>query len=127
MKNITKQDYKELIYKLYVDRIENKGIKKLERFNRDQAIITAEFVGKRLIGSQDKDAIRDMTMDFTCMESMKDIGKTVQGLVVDSNLSNLSNFAREDGLNDLYLAKQQIEKLIDVIQDEHAEYQIFYK
>lgn len=127
MKNITKQDYKELIYKLYADRIENKGIKKLERFNRDQAIITAEFVGKRLIGSQDKDAIRDMAMDFTCMESLEDVGKTVQGLVVDSNLSNLSNFAREDGLNDLYLAKQQIEKLIDVIQDEHAEYQIFYK
>lgn len=127
MKNITEQDYKELIYKLYADRIENKGIKKLERFNRDQAIITTEFVGKRLISSQDKDAIRDMAMDFTCMESMEDIGKTVQALVVDSNLSNLSKFAREDGLNDLYLAKQQIEKLIDVIHDEHAEYQIFYK
>ncbi|PTI42358.1 hypothetical protein BU056_01430 [Staphylococcus succinus] len=106
MKNITKQYYKELIYKLYADRIENKGIKKLERFNRDQAIITTEFVGKRLISSQDKDAIRDMAMDFTCMESMEDIGKTVQGLVVDSNLSNLSKFAREYGLNDLYLAKR---------------------
>ncbi|UXS59867.1 hypothetical protein [Staphylococcus ureilyticus] len=127
MTNITKEDYKELMYKLYADRKGNKGMKRLKRFDRDQAIIIAELVGKRLISSQDKDVIRDMAMDFTCMESMEDIGKTVQGLVVDSNLSNLSKFAREDGLNDLYLAKQQIEKLIDVIQDEHKEYQIFYK
>ncbi|WP_204195197.1 hypothetical protein [Staphylococcus sp. GFQ9D221P] len=127
MTNITKQDYKELTYKLYADRIENKGLSRIKRFNRDQAIITTELVGKRLISSQDKDEIRDMTMDFSCMESMEEISRNIQGLVVDSNLSNLSKFAREDGLNDLYLAKQQIEKLIDVIQDEHSEYQLFYK
>ncbi|MDW4210820.1 hypothetical protein QI209_07365 [Staphylococcus saprophyticus] len=127
MKNITKQDYKELTYRLYADRIEKKGLSKTKRFNRDQAIITTELVGKRLISSQDKDEIRDMTMDFSCMESMEEISRNIQGLVVDSNLSNLSKFAREDGLNDLYLAKQQIEKLIDVVQDEHSEYQLFYK
>ncbi|MCU5746504.1 hypothetical protein N9R04_07200 [Staphylococcus sp. SQ8-PEA] len=127
MKSITKQDYKELMYKLYADRIENKDIKNLERFNRDQAIITAEFVGKKLISSQDKTDVRDIAMDFSCMEYMEEISKSIQGSVVDSNLSNLSKFAREDGLNDLYLAKQQIEKLINTIQAEHSDYQLFYK
>lgn|SRR5699024_1460806 len=127
MTNITKEDYKELMYKLYVDRKENKGMKRLKRFDRDQAIIIAELVGKRLISSQDKDVIRDMAMDFTCMESMEDIGKTVQGLVVDSNLSNLSKFAREDDLNNLYLAKLEIEKLIKAIEKNRPNYINFYK
>ena len=72
-----------------------------------------------------------MIQDFEMMIQMAVYSTNiVKKMTVDENYNmaeEISYFSREDDLNNLYLAKLEIEKLIKAIEKNRPEYKNFYK
>lgn len=123
---------KEVMTLLYTDRIHTKKLSKDDRELRDfeliQTIVDAR--GYTEIGELD---ILDLATDFRRMfETNKEAVEilTILGSSTDEFYDipdEISYFSREDDLNNLYLAKTRIEKLIEAIERNRPEYINFYE
>ncbi|WP_342610442.1 hypothetical protein [Staphylococcus hsinchuensis] len=122
MKKLNKQDYKTIMAKLYIDRMENdKEMENEQRYSRDFSLI------KSTHPDMNDEDVEKLAMNFTAMNNYSEFAKNVMILSQNSKKYEVVKFAREDDLNDLYLAKKEIEKLIKQIQAEHKDYLVFYE
>lgn len=123
---------KEVMTLLYSDRIHTKNLSKDDRELRDfeliQTIVDAR--GYTEIGELD---ILELATDFRRMfKANKEAVKILTTLGSKSTdeyydiPDEISYFSREDDLNNLYLAKIRIEKLIEAIERNRPEYINFY-
>ncbi|EGQ1767013.1 hypothetical protein JMA63_001289 [Staphylococcus pseudintermedius] len=123
---------KEVMTLLYSDRIHTKNLSKDDRELRDfeliQTIVDAR--GYTEIGEFD---ILELATDFRRMfkanKEAVEILTTLGSKSTDEYYDipdEISYFSREDDLNNLYLAKIRIEKLIEAIERNRPEYINFY-
>ncbi|HEC2243089.1 TPA: hypothetical protein R1945_000714 [Staphylococcus delphini] len=123
---------KEVMTLLYSDRIHTKNLGKDDRELRDfeliQTIVDAR--GYTEIGELD---ILELATDFRRMfkanKEAVEILTTLGSKSTDEYYDipdEISYFSREDDLNNLYLAKIRIEKLIEAIERNRPEYINFY-
>ncbi|EMC0290216.1 hypothetical protein U9W36_000820 [Staphylococcus pseudintermedius] len=123
---------KEVMILLYSDRIHTKNLSKDDREVRDfeliQTIVDAR--GYTEIGELD---ILELATDFRRMfkanKEAVEILTTLGSKSTDEYYDipdEISYFSREDDLNNLYLAKIRIEKLIEAIERNRPEYINFY-
>ncbi|XFF08129.1 hypothetical protein FJC48_007030 [Staphylococcus pseudintermedius] len=123
---------KEVMTLLYSDRIHTKNLSKDDRELRDfeliQTIVDAR--GYTEIGELD---ILELATDFRRMfkanKEAVEILTTLGSKSTDEYYDipdEISYFSREDDLNNLYLAKIRIEKLIEAIERNRPEYINFY-
>lgn len=122
---------REIALMLISERINNRNLSKEDRDVHDMQLIQAymdrQGMNDKYIGELD---ILDMIQDFETMIQMSvyatNILKKMQ--VKNYNMANeISYFSREDDLNNLYLAKLEIEKLIKAIEKNRPNYINFYK
>ncbi|MFT0636499.1 hypothetical protein ACMVJ6_12090 [Staphylococcus ureilyticus] len=122
---------REIALMLISERINNRDLSKEDRDVHEMQLIQAYMkqhdVNDKYIGELD---ILDMIQDFEMMIQMSvyatNILKKMQ--VKNYDMSNeISYFSREDDLNNLYLAKLEIEKLIKAIEKNRPNYINFYK
>ncbi len=122
---------REIALMLISERINNRNLSKEDRDVHEMQLIQAymdrQDVNDKYIGELD---ILDMIQDFETMIQMSvyatNILKKMQ--VKNYNMAEeISYFSREDDLNDLYLAKLEIEKLIKAIEKNRPNYINFYK
>lgn len=117
---------------LISDRIENRNLSKDDRGIHElkliQSYMTQNGVNDKYIGEMD---ILDMIQDFEMMIQMSVYSTNIlKKMTVDENYNmaeEISYFSREDDLNNLYLAKLEMEKLIKAIEKNRPEYINFYK
>jgi len=122
---------REITLMLISERINNRNLSKDDREVHEMELIQEymkhQGVNDKYIGELD---ILDMIQDFEMMIQMSvyatNILKKMQ--VKNYDMPNeISYFSREDDLNNLYLAKLEIEKLIKVIERNRPNYINFYK
>ncbi|EGQ4184511.1 hypothetical protein FJC52_10885 [Staphylococcus pseudintermedius] len=124
---------KEVMTLLYSDRIHTKKLSKDDRELRDfeliQTIVDAR--GYTEIGELD---ILDLATDFRRMLEVNKEAVEILTILGSKGTDEfydipdeISYFSREDDLNNLYLAKIRIEKLIEAIERNRPEYINFYK
>ncbi|OEK92992.1 hypothetical protein AST07_07545 [Staphylococcus saprophyticus] len=122
---------REIGLMLISERIRNRDFSKDDRKVHEMQLIQAYMkqhdVNDKYIGELD---IVDMIQDFETMVQMSvyatNILKKMQ--VKNYDMANeISYFSREDDLNNLYLAKLEIEKLIKAIEKNRPNYINFYK
>ncbi|MBF0737416.1 hypothetical protein E4T73_04490 [Staphylococcus arlettae] len=122
---------REIALMLISERINNRDLSKEDRDVHEMHLIQEYMkqhdVNDKYIGELD---ILDMIQDFEMMIQMSvyatNILKKMQ--VKNYDMSNeISYFSREDDLNNLYLAKLEIEKLIKAIEKNRPNYINFYK
>lgn len=122
---------REIALMLISERINNRDLSKEDRDVHEMQLIQAYMkqhdVNDKYIGELD---ILDMIQDFEMMIQMSvyatNILKKMQ--VKNYDMSNeISYFSREDDLNNLWLAKLEIEKLIKAIEKNRPNYINFYK
>lgn len=122
---------REIALMLISERINNRDLNKEDRDVHEMQLIQAymdrQGVNDKYIGELD---ILDMIQDFEMMIQMSvyatNILKKMQ--VKNYNMAEeISYFSREDDLNNLYLAKLEIEKLIKAIEKNRPNYINFYK
>ncbi|WP_210143524.1 hypothetical protein [Staphylococcus sp. GDY8P94P] len=122
---------REIALMLISERINNRDLSKDDRQVHEmeliQAYMKSQDINAEYIGELD---ILDMIQDFETMAQMSvyvtNILKKMQ--VKNYDMSNeISYFSREDDLNNLYLAKLEIEKLIKAIEKNRPNYINFYK
>ena len=123
---------REIALMLINDRVNNRNLSKDDRQVHEmeliQAYMKSQDINAEYIGELD---ILDMIQDFEMMIQMAVYSTNiVKKMTVDENYNmaeEISYFSREDDLNDLYLAKLEIEKLIKAIEKNRPEYKNFYK
>ena len=117
---------REIALMLISERINNRNLSKEDRDVHEMQLIQAymdrQGVNDKYIGELD---ILDMIQDFETMIQMSvyatNILKKMQ--VKNYNMADeISYFSREDDLNNLYLAKLEIEKLIKAIEKNRPNY-----
>ena len=122
---------REIALMLISERINNRNLSKEDRDIHEmqllQAYMDRQGMNDKYIGELD---ILDMIQDFETMIQMSvyatNILKKMQ--VKNYNMAEeISYFSREDDLNNLYLAKLEIEKLIKAIEKNRPNYINFYK
>ncbi|RXS04263.1 hypothetical protein EUA49_05125 [Staphylococcus saprophyticus] len=122
---------REIGLMLISERIRNRDFsnddRKVHEMQLIQAYMKQHDVNDKYIGELD---ILDMIQDFETMVQMSvyatNILKKMQ--VKNYDMANeISYFSREDDLNNLYLAKLEIEKLIKAIEKNRPNYINFYK
>jgi len=122
---------REIALMLINDRVNNRNLSKDDRQVHEMQLVQSymnyQGVNDKYIGELD---ILDMIQDFETMVQMSvyatNILKKMQ--VKNYNMADeISYFSREDDLNDLYLAKLEIEKLIKAIEKNRPNYINFYK
>ncbi|MHD0449162.1 hypothetical protein ACY2DB_09775 [Staphylococcus cohnii] len=122
---------REIALMLISERIKNRNLSKDDREVHEMQLIQAymkhQGINDKYIGELD---ILDMIQDFETMTQMSvyatNILKKMQ--VKNYDMTNeISYFSREDDLNNLYLAKLEIEKLIKAIEKNRPHYINFYK
>ncbi|MEX6357954.1 hypothetical protein ACUW54_001414 [Staphylococcus cohnii] len=122
---------REIGLMLISDRVNNKKMNKDDRELREYELIKAymehQDINDKYIGDLD---ILDMVTDFERMIKMSVNATniiTVLGTSGNEMQNEISYFSREDDLNNLYLAKLEIEKLIKAIEKNRPNYINFYK
>jgi hypothetical protein len=122
---------REIALMLISDRVNNKKMNKDDRELREYELIKAymkhQDINDKYIGDLD---ILDMVTDFERMIKMSVNATnilTVLGTSGNEMQNEISYFSREDDLNNLYLAKLEIEKLIKAIEKNRPNYINFYK
>ena len=122
---------REIALMLISERINNRGLSKddrqVEEMQLIQAYMKRQGVNDKYIGELD---ILDMIQDFETMIQMSVCATNIlkQMHVKNYDIANeISYFSREDDLNNLYLAKLEIEKLIKAIERNRPNYINFYK
>ncbi|WP_210136423.1 hypothetical protein [Staphylococcus sp. GDK8D68P] len=122
---------REIALMLISDRVNNKKMNKDDRELREYELIKAymkhQDINDKYIGELD---ILDMVTDFERMIKMSVNATnilTVLGTSGNEMQNEISYFSREDDLNNLYLAKLEIEKLIKAIEKNRPNYINFYK
>ncbi|WP_245337279.1 hypothetical protein [Staphylococcus sp. GDY8P38P] len=122
---------REIALMLIIERIKNRNLSKEDRDVHEMQLIQVymdrQGMNDKYIGELD---ILDMIQDFETMIQMSvyatNILKKMQ--VKNYNMAEeISYFSREDDLNNLYLAKLEIEKLIKAIEKNRPNYINFYK
>lgn len=117
---------REIALMLISDRVNNKRMNKDDRELREYELIKAymkhQDINDKYIGELD---ILDMVTDFERMIKMSVNATnilTVLGTSGNEMQNEISYFSREDDLNNLYLAKLEIEKLIKAIEKNRPNY-----
>ncbi|MEX6346904.1 MULTISPECIES: hypothetical protein [Staphylococcus] len=122
---------REIALMLINNRVSNRDLSKDDRQAHEMQLVQSymnyQGVNDKYIGELD---ILDMIQDFETMIQMSvyatNILKKMQ--VENYNMTEeISYFSREDDLNNLYLAKLEIEKLIKAIEKNRPNYINFYK
>lgn len=122
---------REIALMLINDRVNNRNLSKDDRQVHEMELIQvymkSQDINAEYIGELD---ILDMIQDFEMMIQMSvyatNILKKMQ--VKNYDMANeISYFSREDDLNNLYLAKLEIEKLIKAFEKNRPNYINFYK
>jgi hypothetical protein len=132
IKEFKKKHGRNITLMLISDRIENRNLSKDDRGIHEleliQSYMTQNGVNDKYIGEMD---ILDMIQDFEMMIQMAVYSTNIlKKMTVDENYNmaeKISYFSREDDLNNLYLAKLEMEKLIKAIEKNRPEYINFYK
>lgn len=132
IKEFKKKHGRNVALMLISDRIKNRNLSKDDRgiheFELIQSYMIQHGVNDKYIGEMD---ILDMIQDFEMMLQMAVYSTNIlKKMKVDENYNmpeEISYFSREDDLNNLYLAKLEIEKLIKAIEKNRPEYINFYK
>ncbi|MFW2449742.1 MULTISPECIES: hypothetical protein [Staphylococcus] len=122
---------REITLMLISERINNRNLSKDDREVHEMELIQEymkhQSVNDKYIGELD---ILDMIQDFETMAQMSVYATNIlkKMRVKNYDIANeISYFSREDDLNNLYLAKLEIEKLIKVIERNRPNYINFYK
>lgn len=122
---------REIALMLISERINNRDFSKDDREVHEMRLIQAYMkqhdVNDKYIGELD---ILDMIQNFEMMVQMSVYATSIlKKMKVESyDMANeISYFSREDDLNNLYLAKLEIEKLIKAIEKNRPNYINFYK
>ncbi|WP_391039683.1 hypothetical protein ACFDA4_04355 [Staphylococcus epidermidis] len=132
IKEFKKKHGRNVALMLISDRIKNRNLSKDDREIHEVELIQSYMiqhgVNDKYIGEMD---ILDMIQDFEMMLQMAVYSTNIlKKMKVDENYNmpeEISYFSREDDLNNLYLAKLEIEKLIKAIEKNRPEYINFYK
>ncbi|WP_076684461.1 hypothetical protein [Staphylococcus haemolyticus] len=132
IKEFKKKHGRNVALMLISDRIKNRNLSKddrgIQEFELIQSYMIQHGVNDKYIGEMD---ILDMIQDFEMMLQMAVYSTNIlKKMKVDDNYNmpeEISYFSREDDLNNLYLAKLEIEKLIKAIEKNQPEYINFYK
>ena len=132
IKEFKKKHGRNVALMLISDRIKNRNLSKDDREIHELELIQTYMIQQGLndkyIGEMD---ILDMIQDFEIMLQMAVYSTNIlKKMTVDENYNmpeEISYFSREDDLNNLYLAKLEIEKLIKAIEKNRPEYINFYK
>lgn len=132
IKEFKKKHGRNITLMLISDRIENRNLSKDDRGIHEleliQSYMTQNGVNDKYIGEMD---ILDMIQDFEMMIQMSVYATNIlKKMTVDENYNmaeEISYFSREDDLNNLYLAKLEMEKLIKAIEKNRPEYINFFK
>ncbi|MFF5513238.1 hypothetical protein ACFY3K_01690 [Staphylococcus capitis] len=132
IKEFKKKHGRNVALMLISDRIKNRNLSKDDREIHELELIQTYMiqhgVNDKYIGEMD---ILDMIQDFEIMLQMAVYSTNIlKKMTVDENYNmpeEISYFSREDDLNNLYLAKLEIEKLIKAIEKNRPEYINFYK
>lgn len=132
IKEFKKKHGRNVALMLISDRIKNRNLSKDDREIHELELIQTYMiqhgVNDKYIGEMD---ILDMIQDFEIMLQMAVYSTNIlKKMTVDENYNmpeEISYFSREDDLNNLYLAKLEIEKLIKTIEKNRPEYINFYK
>ncbi|WP_331245668.1 hypothetical protein [Staphylococcus capitis] len=132
IKEFKKKHGRNVALMLISDRIKNRNLSKDDREIHELELIQSYMiqhgVNGKYIGEMD---ILDMIQDFEIMLQMAVYSTNIlKKMTVDENYNmpeEISYFSREDDLNNLYLAKLEIEKLIKAIEKNRPEYINFYK
>ncbi|MCY1580440.1 hypothetical protein [Staphylococcus pettenkoferi] len=127
MKTLSKEQTKNIMYQLYVDRIGSKeNLTFDERFNRDRAIIKVLFERWGMEPEENDKLAGSLALMYRRV--FKTYGDARNLLdAMDGDMQNLAKFSREDDLNDLFLLQKSINELIEKIKEQHEDYIIFYK
>lgn len=122
---------REIALMLISERINNRDFSKDDREVHEMRLIQAYMkqhdVNDKYIGELD---ILDMIQNFEMMVQMSVYATSIlkKMKVENYDMANeISYFSREDDLNNLYLAKLEIEKLIKAIEKNRPNYINFYK
>ncbi|WP_192947446.1 hypothetical protein [Staphylococcus cohnii] len=122
---------REITLMLISERINNRNLSKDDREVHEMELIQEymkhQGVNDKYIGELD---ILDMIQDFKTMAQMSVYATNIlkKMRVKNYDIANeISYFSREDDLNNLYLAKLEIEKLIKAIERNRPNYINFYK
>lgn len=122
---------REIALMLINDRVNNRKLSKDDREVHEMQLIQeymkSQDVNDKYIGELD---ILDMIQDFETMIQMSVYSTNIlkKMRVKNYDMANeISYFSREDDLNNLYLAKLEIEKLIKAIEKNRPNYINFYK
>lgn len=132
IKEFKKKHGRNVALMLISDRIKNRNLSKDDREIHELELIQSYMiqhgVNDKYIGEMD---ILDMIQDFEMMLQMAVYSTNIlKKMTVDENYNmpeEISYFSRENDLNNLYLAKLEIEKLIKAIEKNRPEYINFYK
>ncbi|MGX0572090.1 hypothetical protein [Staphylococcus haemolyticus] len=132
IKEFKKKHGRTIALMLISERIKNRNFSEDDRniheFELIQSYMIQHGVNDKYIGEMD---ILDMIQDFEMMIQMAVYSTNIlKKMTVDENYNmaeEISYFSREDDLNNLYLAKLEIEKLIKAIEKNRPEYKNFYK
>ncbi|WP_053027870.1 hypothetical protein [Staphylococcus haemolyticus] len=132
IKEFKKKHGRNVALMLISDRIKNRNLSKddrgIQEFELIQSYMIQHGVNDKYIGEMD---ILDMIQDFEMMLQMAVYSTNIlKKMKVDDNYNmpeEISYFSRENDLNNLYLAKLEIEKLIKAIEKNRPEYINFYK
>ncbi|MGZ9807709.1 hypothetical protein ACTMNS_07615 [Staphylococcus haemolyticus] len=132
IKEFKKKHGRNVALMLISDRIKNRNLSKddrgIQEFELIQSYMIQHGVNDKYIGEMD---ILDMIQDFEMMLQMAVYSTNIlKKMKVDDNYNmpeEISYFSREDDLNNLYLAKLEIEKLIKAIEKNRPGYINFYK
>ena len=122
---------REIALMLINDRVNNRNLSKDDRQVHEmeliQAYMKSQDINAEYIGELD---ILDMIQDFETMAQMSVYATNILKKMQVKNYDmthEISYFSREDDLNNLYLAKLEIEKLIKAIEKNRPNYINFYK
>ncbi|MBB2508475.1 hypothetical protein G5S33_01905 [Staphylococcus cohnii subsp. cohnii] len=122
---------REIALMLISERINNRNLSKDDRQVHEmeliQAYMKSQDINAEYIGELE---ILDMIQDFETMAQMSVYATNIlkKMRVKNYDIANeISYFSREDDLNNLYLAKLEIEKLIKAIERNRPNYINFYK
>lgn len=132
IKEFKKKHGRNVALMLISDRIKNRNLSKDDREIHELELIQTYMIqhglNDKYIGEMD---ILDMIQDFEIMLQMAVYSTNIlKKMTVNENYNmpeEISYFSREDDLNNLYLAKLEIEKLIKAIEKNRPEYINFYK
>ncbi|OFQ92547.1 hypothetical protein [Staphylococcus sp. HMSC065A08] len=122
---------REIALMLINDRVNNRNLSKDDRQVHEmeliQAYMKSQDINAEYIGELD---ILDMIQDFEMMIQMSVYATNILKKMQVKNYDmthEISYFSREDDLNNLYIAKLEIEKLIKAIERNRPNYINFYK